>query len=66
MISKLKNFLFQNLTPRQTVAKNIFWLSLSQIGSRFFRAIIIIYAARVLGAAEYGIFAYVLAFAGFF
>ena len=66
MISKFKNFLFKNLTPRQTVAKNIFWLSLSQVGSRFFRAIIIIYAARVLGAAEYGIFAYVLAFAGFF
>lgn len=66
MIAKLKTFFFQNLTPRQTVAKNIFWLSLSQVGSRFFRAVIIIYAARVLGAAEYGVFAYVLAFAGFF
>lgn len=66
MISKLKTFLFSNLTPRQTIAKNIFWLSVSQIGSRFLRAIIIIYAARVLGAAEYGIFAYVLGFTGFF
>lgn len=66
MISKLKDFLFKNSSPRQTVTKNIFWLSLSQIGSRFFRAAIIIYAARVLGATEYGIFAYVLSFAGFF
>ncbi|MFA5083890.1 MAG: flippase [Candidatus Paceibacterota bacterium] len=66
MISKLKTFLFQNLTPRQTVTKNIFWLSVSQVGSRIFRAIIIIYAARVLGATEYGLFAYVLGFAGIF
>ncbi|PIY59464.1 flippase, partial [Candidatus Wolfebacteria bacterium CG_4_10_14_0_8_um_filter_37_11] len=34
--------------------------------SRLIRAAIIIYAARVLGAAEYGIFSYVLSFAGFF
>ncbi len=66
MISKLKTFLFNNLTPHQTIAKNIFWLSISQVGSRFFKAIIIIYAARVLGASEYGIFAYVLGLTGFF
>lgn len=66
MISKLKTFLFKNSSPRQTLTKNIFWLSFSQIGSRFLRAIIIIYAARVLGATEYGIFSYVLGLAGFF
>ena len=66
MISKLKTFLFLNISPRQTITKNIFWLTASQIGSRIFRAIIIIYAARVLGAAEYGVFAYVLGVAGFF
>lgn len=66
MISKLKTFLFKNSSPRQTLTKNIFWLSFSQIGSRFLRAIIIIYAARALGATEYGVFAYVLGLAGFF
>jgi len=36
------------------------------MGSRLIRAVIIIYAARILGAAEYGLFSYVLGFAGFF
>ncbi len=66
MLKKLKSFLFENRGARQTVSKNIFWLSVSQIGSRLIRAVIIIYAARVLGAGEYGIFSYVLGFAGFF
>src|SRR3990167_1257464 len=66
MINRLKEMLFQNKSTRQTIAKNIFWLSIGQIGSRLIRAIIIIYAARVLGAAEYGIFSYVLGLAGFF
>ncbi|MEK9154618.1 MAG: flippase [Patescibacteria group bacterium] len=65
-MNKLKSLLFQNRNIRQTVAKNVFWLSFSQIGSRLIRAIIIIYAARALGAADYGIFSYALGLAGFF
>ncbi len=48
------------------MAKNTFWMAAGQIGSRLFRAIIIIYAARVLGAAGYGVFSYVVGLAGFF
>jgi O-antigen/teichoic acid export membrane protein len=66
MISKLKTFLFKNLSTRQTLTKNVFWLTLGQIGSRLLRAIIIIYAARALGAGEYGVFSYILGLAGFF
>ena len=66
MFSRLRSLLFFNRSTRQTVVKNIFWLGVSQIGSRLIRAVIIIYAARVLGAAEYGVFSYVLGFAGFF
>ena len=66
MITRLKDLLFTNRSTKQTITKNIFWLSISQVGSRLIRAAIIIYAARVLGAAEYGIFSYVLSFAGFF
>ncbi|MDO8557250.1 MAG: flippase [Candidatus Jorgensenbacteria bacterium] len=44
----------------------MFWLTFSQIVSRLIRAVIIIYAARVLGAAEYGIFSYALGLASFF
>ncbi len=66
MVQKLKELLFTNAGTRQTVVKNIVWLSVGQVGSRLIRAIIIIYAARILGAAEYGVFSYVLGLAGFF
>lgn len=66
MIKRLKELLFENKSVRQTITKNIFWLSTGQIGSRLVRAIIIIYAARVLGAGEYGVFSYILGLASFF
>lgn len=66
MLNRIRELLSQNQTIRQTVAKNVFWLSVGQIGSRLIRAFIIIYAARILGASEYGVFAYVLGLAGFF
>lgn len=53
-----KSFLFQNLTNRQTFAKNAFWLAIANIGGRLTRALIIVYAARVLGAAGWGVFSY--------
>jgi len=65
-MNRVKNFLLQNTSTKQTAIKNTFWLATGQMGSRLFRAIIIIYAARVLGTAEYGVFAYVLGIAGFF
>jgi len=58
--------LFQNRDQRQTLFKNVFWLMIGQIGSRIIRSFIIIYAARILGAGEYGVFTYVLALTGFF
>lgn len=66
MIKRLKTLLFQNQSTKQTFTKNVFWLTLSQIGSRSIRSIIIIYSARLLGVAEYGVFAYALGLAGFF
>ncbi len=65
-ITRIKDLLFQNRGTRQTIAKNIFWLSIGQVASRLIRAVIIIYAARVMGASEYGIFSYLLGLAGFF
>lgn len=63
---KLKNFFLSNNSTRQTIAKNIFWMTFSQACGRFIRAMVIIYAARVLGAAQYGIFSYALGLAAFF
>src|SRR3989338_9975188 len=66
MINKLKKLLFKNNDAKQTIAKNIFWLGFGQLVSRFIRAFIIIYAARLLGPSEYGVFSYALGLAGFF
>ncbi|MCL4437515.1 flippase [Patescibacteria group bacterium] len=66
MREKIKNFLFKNKTTKQTIAKNTFWLSFGNGGSKLIRAIVIIYAARILGAANYGIFAYATSLAAFF
>ncbi len=66
MLSRIKTLLLHNRNTRQTVAKNIFWLTVGQIGTRLLRSLVIIYAARVLGTGEYGVFSYVLGLAGFF
>jgi O-antigen/teichoic acid export membrane protein len=65
MFAKIKRFLFKNSSDKQTIAKNTIWLSISQFGGRFIKAAIIIYAARILGTAEYGVFSYAVTLAGF-
>ncbi|MEI6479404.1 MAG: flippase [bacterium] len=66
MIKKIKSFLFENKHASQTVAKNTFWLGIGTFSSRVVKAIIIIYAARVLGTTDYGIFSYSLSLAALF
>ncbi len=66
MFQKIKRVLLKNTTLRQTVAKNTFWLSVSNFGGRILRAVIIVYAARVLGAEGWGIFSYALSLVAFF
>lgn len=65
MLAKLKTWLFLNQTAAQTIAKNTFWLFFGQIMSRMLRAAIVIYAARLLGAASWGAFSYALGIAAF-
>lgn len=48
------------------IFKNFFWLFTGNVGSRIFKAAIVIYAARKLGADGYGIFSYAVGLAGFF
>lgn len=66
MIRRLKLVLFQNISTRQTIAKNAFWLFFGELGSRILRGFLIIYAARVLGAQEWGVFSYAITLAAFF
>ena len=65
MRKKIARLLFSNRTLGQTVVKNIFWLSISLVFSRLIRLAVILYAARVLDVAGYGIFSFALAVAGF-
>lgn len=66
MFEKIKSFLFKNTSDKQTVAKNTVWLSISNFGGRLIKAAIVIYGARALGTAGYGLFSYAVTLAGFF
>lgn len=57
-MEKIKRFLFKNTTARQTIAKNTFWIAVSTTLVKVVRAVVIIYAARLLGTEGYGLFTY--------
>ncbi|MDO8743412.1 MAG: flippase [Candidatus Azambacteria bacterium] len=60
--SNLREFLFTNLTVKQTVFKNSLWLSLGLAINKLLMLALLIYVARILGAAEYGKFTFAFAF----
>ncbi|MEK7612068.1 MAG: oligosaccharide flippase family protein [Patescibacteria group bacterium] len=55
----------ENLPFSQKIIKNTIWLFSGQLISRMLRAIIVIYAARVLGVEGWGAFSYALGIATF-
>lgn len=61
--SQVKLSLLKNQDTGQTIFKNTFWLTVSEVVGRLLRIAIIIYAARALGAAGWGIFSYLTSFA---
>ncbi len=65
MLGFILKFLFKNGTVRQTIFKNTFWLFFGQMAGRLLRAVIVIYAARILGASSWGAFSYALGIAAF-
>lgn len=66
MFSKINSFLFLNLSTRQTLAKNVFWLFVGELISRALKIGLIIYAARILGADNWGVFSYVVSVVGLY
>lgn len=46
--------------------KNTFWLTFGEIIGRLLRIVLVLYAARVLGAANWGVFSYALSMAAMF
>lgn len=65
-MGRIKSFLLENKTVRQTFFKNTFWLTFGNVVSKAIHAVLIIAAARILQTAGYGVFAYALSFAAFF
>ena len=61
-VNEIKTFFFQNTSAKQTIFKNTFWLSVSTVVNKLLALALVIYAARVLGAEEYGQFTFALAF----
>ncbi len=66
MLEKITSYLFLNQTTGQTIVKNITWLSIGKLGSRVLRIFIVVYAARVLGATQWGVFSYAITLVGVF
>ena len=64
-LDNVKSLLLENRHLKQTVFKNTFWLTVSNIATRFIKAVLIIYAARALGVAGYGVFSYAVTLSGF-
>jgi O-antigen/teichoic acid export membrane protein len=62
----IEKFLLTNISPRQIVLKNTFWLSLGQFFTRLFKFLLVIFAARILGPEGWGSFQYVLSIASMF
>jgi|AntAceMinimDraft_18_1070375.scaffolds.fasta_scaffold02900_7 O-antigen/teichoic acid export membrane protein len=59
-------FFLKNSGTKQIIVKNTFWLSFSMVISKIIKYFLIIYAARILGATEYGVFNFALAFVALF
>ena len=66
MFKKISNLLSTESSLGQTIFKNTFWLSVSEISGRLIRALLIIYAARVLGTHDFGIISYALSVSALF
>lgn len=65
-MAKIKSFLFENISPRQIIIKNAFWLYFSEAISKGLRLIIYLWIARNLGPSKFGIFEYLYSFVGIF
>ena len=60
--SEAKSVLFDNLTVKQTIFKNTFWLAVATGVSRILTLILLIYVARILGATDFGVFTFAISF----
>jgi len=62
----IKGLLFENKGFKQTIFKNTFWLSASQVAIRLLKLALIFYVARMLTVEEFGRFNWALSFVTLF
>ncbi|MEK9182663.1 MAG: flippase [Patescibacteria group bacterium] len=62
-MERIKTFFFVNSSAKQTIIKNTFWLFLGEASGRLLKMLLIVYAARKLGAAGWGVFSYAISIA---
>lgn len=60
--NQIKTILLNNISTKQTIFKNTFWLGVSTVFNKLLALVLLIYAARILGAEEYGKFTFAIAF----
>ena len=63
IVQQVHHLLFSNVSAKQTIFKNTLWLTVSTGANKIFSLVLVIYAARILGAEGYGQFSFALAFA---
>ena len=63
---KIKSFFFYNIGVKQTIFKNTFWITISDVIARLLQFTLAIYFIRALGALEFGKFSFALAFVSTF
>lgn len=61
-IRDIQTLFFENIGIKQTILKNTFWLLAAEAISGLARLVLLIYAARILGATEYGKFTFAFSF----
>lgn len=66
IITNAKSFFLDNRSTRQTIIKNTFWLTVSQLFTRLCSLLVIIWPARYFGPQIYGEFSFAFNFVAFF
>jgi O-antigen/teichoic acid export membrane protein len=62
MLKKIGLLFLKNIGIRQTIVKNTIWLSVAEFIGKFLNIALLVYAARILGATDYGRFAFAMSF----
>lgn len=62
MIKKIAYFLLNNLSEKQRIVKNFFWIAIARFGGSLLRSILVIFSFRILGPSLQGSFSLAMNF----